>query len=51
MYIVTRKDKDGNIVKDEYKTFCYAINQLLIFIYNPAHGDYTVTFTRRSGRE
>lgn len=51
MYIVTRKEKDGNIVKDEYKTFCYAVNQLWIFLYDPAHGDYTVAFTRRSEHE
>ena len=49
VYTVTRSDAEGNTTKDSYKKFCYAIGQLLFYIYNPKHGDYTITFTRKRG--
>lgn len=52
-YIVTHTDENGKILKYEYKTVCYAVHHLLVFIYKQphAHGDYTVTFTRKRGRK
>ena len=49
VYTVTRSDAEGNTTKDSYKKFCYAIGQLLFYIYNPSYGDYTITFTRKRG--
>ncbi len=50
-YIITHTDGSGNVLKYEYKTLCYAINHLLVFIYKQPHGDYTITFTRKRGRK
>ncbi len=51
MYIITRTDRNGKTEKAEYNTFCYAVNQLLLYIYNPVHGDYTITFTRHREKQ
>lgn len=49
MYIVTHTDAKGELEKREYKTFCYAIGQLLFYIYHPTPGSYKITFTRIRG--
>ncbi len=49
MYIVTHTDAKGELEEREYKTFCYAIGQLLFYIYHPTPGSYKITFTRIRG--
>ncbi len=51
VYTVFRSDSSGESEKNEYKTFCHAIGQLLLYIYHPNPGDYKITFMRRREKE
>ena len=50
MYIITHTDIEGRNITTEYQTLCYAVNHLLVLIYNHPYGDYKITFTR-TGRK
>ncbi len=50
MYTISRRDANGKITEEEFRSFPHAVNILLNYIYYPVHGDYTITFSHRIER-